>query len=213
MKRKNVFTFKLSKKIGICPLFHVKWVVSLGGNAFFPSNSQSAFQKQKMQLNKFSLTLCSRDLLIAWSANFVLAQWRHMETPKNENNRNTQWKERWLFVHNPGLRFTNDPEAIESQFERIDDVIMGGRYHGIPLRTFGIFWVTAVTSPGCSAGPVPVPGLSRSSLSPCNLGASWRGVLRSEGGGFCGQRTRPCLVVSIVILWFEEYISKLLYII
>lgn len=153
MKRKNVFTFKLSKKFGICPLFHVKWVVSLGGNAFFPSNSQSAFQKQKMQLNKISLTLCSRDLLIAWSANFVLAQWQHMETPKNENNRNTQWKERWLFVHNPGLRFTNDPEAIESQFERIDDVIMGGRYHGIPLRTFGIFWVTAVTSPGCWSCP------------------------------------------------------------
>ena len=63
------------------------------------------------------------------------------------------------------------------------------------------------------AGPVPVPGLSRSSLSPGNLGASWRGVLRSEGGGFCGQRMRPCLVVSIVILWFEEYISKLLHII
>jgi len=64
-----------------------------------------------------------------------------------------------IIVGTPLFRFTNDPEAIESQFERIDDVIMGG--------------------------------LSRSSLSPCNLGASWRGVLRSEGGGFCGQRTRP----------------------
>lgn len=136
MKRNNVFTFKVSKKFGVCPLFHVKRVVSLGGNAFFPSNSQSVFQKQKMQLNKISLTLCSRDLLIAWSANFVIAQWKHMETPKNENNRSTQWKERWLFVHNPGLRFTNDPEAIESQFERIDDVIMGGRY---PVSRYGLF--------------------------------------------------------------------------
>eukprot|EP00438_Fugacium_kawagutii_P003749 Skav233312 [mRNA] locus=scaffold3767:87341:88303:- [translate_table: standard] len=34
-------------------------------------------------------------------------------------------------------------------------------------------------------------GLSRSALSVGSLGASWRGVLRSDGGGFCGQRTRP----------------------
>ena len=45
-----------------------------------------------------------------------------------------------MSVHNPGLRFTNDPEAIESQFERIDDVIMGGRYPAlIPKKNgFGL---------------------------------------------------------------------------
>lgn len=66
-------------------------------------------------------------------------------------------------VATPLFKFKDNPEVIEEllelQFERIDDVIMGG--------------------------------LSRSALSVGSLGASWRGVLRSEGGGFCGQRTRP----------------------
>ena len=65
-----------------------------------------------------------------------------METVKHENsrNRNAQRKGKCLSVHNPGLRFTNDPEAIESQFERIDDVIMGGRYPAlIPKKNgFGL---------------------------------------------------------------------------
>ena len=64
-----------------------------------------------------------------------------------------------LLVDSPLFKFKDDPKIVDTQFERIDDVIMGG--------------------------------LSRSALTASIWGASWRGVLRSEGGGFCGQRTKP----------------------
>ncbi|CAE7326763.1 unnamed protein product [Symbiodinium pilosum] len=62
-------------------------------------------------------------------------------------------------LHVPLFRFSDSGCAALDQFERIDDVIMGG--------------------------------VSKSSLSPDSNGAAWRGLVRTEGGGFCGQRTRP----------------------
>ncbi|CAE7816980.1 unnamed protein product [Symbiodinium microadriaticum] len=59
----------------------------------------------------------------------------------------------------PLFRFSDDTERALAQFERIDDVIMGG--------------------------------VSKSALSGDSGLASWRGLVRTEGGGFCGQRTRP----------------------
>lgn len=85
------------------------------------------------------------------------------------------------------LRFKDDPKIVDTQFERIDDVIMGG---GEDWRG----WNGDVgTSNLPNMTPPPAPGLSRSALTASTWGASWRGVLRSEGGGFCGQRTKPQL--------------------
>mmetsp|Transcript_103693 Transcript_103693/g.278622 ORF Transcript_103693/g.278622 Transcript_103693/m.278622 type:complete len:423 (-) Transcript_103693:106-1374(-) len=65
----------------------------------------------------------------------------------------------------PIYDFRADAEGAVAKFERIDDVIMGGMSK------------SALVVSGASDGAAAL--------------ASWRGLVRTEGGGFCGQRTRP----------------------
>jgi len=68
--------------------------------------------------------------------------------------------------------FTNIENNDVSKFDRIDDAIMGG------ISTSQLRQITTQIKP-TSTSPLP------------DAFASWSGVCRTDGGGFCGTRTLP----------------------
>ena len=155
----------------------------MGGQSWWECVFSFKFRSQLSKNKRCSWTKSrwhcgSRDLLIAWSSKFCSRRsgdiWRR---PKMKTTETHNEKRDGCFVHNPGLRFTNDPEAIESQFERIDDVINGRQVSWYPVTDFwDSFGSRLSRRPAARLVLSPVPGLSRFFLESLQPGSqlAWR---------------------------------------